>query len=108
MTKRAVMVQDIKRSLMLLLYKIRTIYPVAVPRFHSFMHMLGRKKGMMTISCRIFNDPFFRSSKWCQAVLVATRITKLMGMLRLKTFWMSVNGREMYAHSETEKRGKKC
>ena len=72
------------------------------------MHMLGRKKGMMTISCRIDKDPFLWSSKWCQAVLVITRITKLMGMLRLKSFWMSVNGREMYAHSETEKRGNKC
>ena len=87
---------------------MRIMYPVAVPRFHSFMHMLGRKKGMMTISSMIFNDPFFKSSKWCQAVLVMTRITKLMGMLRLNSFWMSVTGREMYAHSETEKRAKKC
>ena len=72
------------------------------------MHMLGRKKGMMTISCSFFNDPLLRSSEWCQAVLVITRITKLIGMLRLKIFWRSVNGRGMYDHSETENRGNKC
>ena len=67
------------------------------------MKMLGRKYGRMTAFFEKFTDPFLvRSSKWCHSVLVITRITKLMGMFRLKIICGILNGKSMYDHSGTK------
>ena len=66
------------------------------------MQMLGRKNGRMTSCFEIFTASFFKSSKWCHAVLVITRITKLIGMFRLKMMSIGVNSRSMYDHSGTK------
>ena len=66
------------------------------------MKMLGRKNGRMTSCFEILAASFFTSSKWRHAVLVITRITKLIGMFRLKMISISVNSRSMYDHPGTK------
>ena len=95
----------VRGRLLVWLKVMMAVQHVATPRFNSFMHMLGRKKGMMIASsCRNLKDPFLSRSKWCHPVLAITRTTKLIGTLRLKIFWIVVNSRSIFDHSETNNR----
>ena len=67
------------------------------------MKILGRKNGRMTSCFEILAASFFTSSKWCHAVLVITRITKLIGIFRLKMISIGVNSRLTYDHPGTKK-----